>query len=185
MEAADERNVRPRPLVLDVAVAAWPDRLRLPRRDQFRMACLAGDVQEVRALVARYGMQVAGDLEDFETVVTDAVGIYGHLSILDWAVTEHGLGVCPWITWTCFWRACQHGHLHVCQRLIDRRGFCRDDDFIAAVTHRHWHVARWLLQREPTRLWPAEALAQLLAHIWGPARDAWMRSVVGSVQDRG
>ena len=159
---------------------------------QFQAACNAGRLEEAKALVAEHGVRVDA------LVVANAAGVHGHLSMCQWAVAEHGVNLHGMPGITILYRACEVGHLHVCQWLIAEYGFEPADWIITsgrsfdqrvrevvmhrgleiAVEHRHWPIALWLVQRRPEHPWPAAALCQLIAHSWGPARDAWMRSVV-------
>lgn len=165
---------------------------------KFRIACCAGRLEAAKALVAEHGFQVYDG--HFEAAVIDAAGVHGHLAIGQWAVAEHSMDLTAVKGIMIFDRACENGHLHVCQWL-PAIGFdpaewvvtttpevsdqpsreelvLLDRGFESAVKHRHWPVASWLMQRRPEHSWPAAALCELIAHSWGPTRDAWMRSVV-------
>ena len=155
---------------------------------QFRAACRAGRVKEARALVAEHGLLVDGP---FEAAVVCAAGIDGHLCIAQWVVTELGLNLHGWAGDRIFVRGCEFGHLHACQWLTeygfqphdrifssgDKGVNVIDRGLMAAVTHGHWAVARWLVSLDARdRAWPVWCLAALKQ--WSPTRDAWMRSVL-------
>lgn len=158
---------------------AWPQDFR-PERTQLRAGCFAGRLAEARGLVTEHALKEDGD---FQSVVSDAVGVHGHLSIGQWAVREHAVDLDGLVGIVMFYRACQFGHLHVCQWLAEhgfeprkwvvmagtnpnRWGFNEmDRGFEAAVKRRHWAIARWLVQGRPEHPWPAEVLAELIAQL--------------------
>jgi hypothetical protein len=150
----------------------------------FWVECIDGRLEEAKALIAEHGEQIADNFE----VVPDAVGVHGHLSIGQWAVTEYGLQhLSGWRATSTFLLACSFGNLHVCRWLVDLdiklcdqwRPVCRimELGFECAVTNHRWAVARWLVQGRPEFPWPAKALTEFIAQCWSPSRDVWMRSV--------
>ena len=151
------------------------DRADMHPRQKFRAACIAGRLEEAKALVAEHGLDVD---DDFERAVVCAAGVHGHLPIGQWAVAEHGMDLHGWPVMRIFVFACEFGHLHVCQWLTEY-GFephdwvvhvgdmhirIMDRGFDFAVARRQWPIALWLVQRRPEHSWPDNALFELFVH---------------------
>ena len=171
---------------------------------RFMVACFAGRLEEVRGFVVEHGVLVGRWMTD---VVFRAAAMYGHLHILQWAVAEGGVTpkdkylqdnlhmcrhahVMEWlmehgvrmprdVQHTCLVSACSRADgLEVVQWLCLHGADPHGTPFEHAVTGCKWHIAQWLVQREPEYPWPRHLLVQVMDRCWSPARYAWVRSVV-------
>jgi hypothetical protein len=170
---------------------------------RFRDGCFAGRLEDAKRFVKEHG---APSVQWMQVIALRAAGMHGHLQILQWAVAELGVdlkdmfflsgmqecrhlhvmqwavenGVCMGIRHQrrCLEVACGRADgLGIVQWLCAQGGDPHGTPFENAVMTGRWHIAQWLVQREPEFPWPEHLLAQVMNR-WSPNRVAWMRSVL-------
>jgi hypothetical protein len=171
--------------------------------ERFQRSCFVGRLEDVQRLAKEHG---APSVQWMTDIAFRAAAMYGHLQILQWAVAELGvdlkdkyfpdsmilcrhLHVMQWAVENgvcmssdgrrhCLALACGRANgLGTVQWLCAQGGDPHGTPFENAVMAGMWHIAQWLVQREPEFPWPKHLLTQVMNR-WSPNRVAWMRSVL-------
>ena len=147
----------------------------------FQLACQQGQTQTAQWLL--WNVRGINPHVNAEGALRAACH-YGRLPTVKWLLPIIAHGANRDHVRQAYRAAWFHGNLETAKWLsgqgldVDSDMVVQDFDVVGLCTCDHLETARWLIGREPDRVWPD----QVLSHVrkWSPERDAWIQAVVCS-----